>query len=460
MSNWFLVRDGGEQGPYDDAQLRKLAADGVVSPNDLIRRDGSPTGTPAKSIKGLFSAPAAAATGTKTSKRPPPPPARVGAAPSSVPAAASPPASVGTPLPSTSLPTSTPKPPSADWHYAQNNVQKGPIPFGQLKDLANTGRLRPTDLVWKVGTPNWIAARTVQGLFAIQSPSPTMPLQTQVGSPAPSPPPGSTASKNPKRVILIAAGATGVCFFLCCGGLLVIGAKGVEEAKATMAEADALWQSGKKTEAIAKYRRLVGRPVVDKQNGPRILGRLIEADVAAGDVASAERLIAEAQSRGIVPDVNSVKGKEMLAQYKEKLDKQEAEAELAKKKAKGRASGDIERMPDEDFIFAEIMSREYDSNEFAANEKYKGKRIGVAGHVFKVEDDFWGTHVILKGDQYTHYGVRCTLSKAGKKSGQLSSLHEDTFVKVMGDCDGDTFGIATLSNCNFVIADRWKFGSN
>lgn len=110
-----------------------------------------------------------------SNKRPPPPPVRIGEPAPAVPAAA-PPARTSAPSP----PPATPKPQTAEWHYAQNNVQKGPITFSQLKDLASSGRLRPTDLVWKVGMPNWIAARTVQGLFSIRTPSLTTPPQTAI----------------------------------------------------------------------------------------------------------------------------------------------------------------------------------------------------------------------------------------------------------------------------------------
>ena len=75
MAQWFLVQDEKEQGPFDDAQLRKLAAEGKLNASDVVRRNDSQTGVPAKKIKGLFAQPASdKAIGTK---RPPPPPTRV-----------------------------------------------------------------------------------------------------------------------------------------------------------------------------------------------------------------------------------------------------------------------------------------------------------------------------------------------------------------------------------------------
>lgn len=76
MAHWFLIREGKEEGPFDDVQLRKLAADGMLNPSDIVRRDGSATGGPANKIKGLFTLP----TSEKlvATKRPPPPPSRLG----------------------------------------------------------------------------------------------------------------------------------------------------------------------------------------------------------------------------------------------------------------------------------------------------------------------------------------------------------------------------------------------
>ncbi len=52
------------------------------------------------------------------------------------------------------------------WYYAQNGQQKNPIPLAQLCQLAATKQLRPTDLVWKPGMPNWTAAGQIQELYS------------------------------------------------------------------------------------------------------------------------------------------------------------------------------------------------------------------------------------------------------------------------------------------------------
>ena len=67
----------------------------------------------------------------------------------------------------------------AEWYYATNGQRHGPIPESQLKELAANGGLLPSDLVWQEGTPNWVPAKTVPGLFAS---SPTAMQTTPAGS--------------------------------------------------------------------------------------------------------------------------------------------------------------------------------------------------------------------------------------------------------------------------------------
>ena len=57
-----------------------------------------------------------------------------------------------------------------EWFYTQQGQQQGPVSAGQLKQLAISGRLLPTDLVWKEGMANWVPASSTRGLFP-QSPA-------------------------------------------------------------------------------------------------------------------------------------------------------------------------------------------------------------------------------------------------------------------------------------------------
>ena len=50
------------------------------------------------------------------------------------------------------------------WYYARGGQQIGPIPLAELRRRATVGELRPDDLVWCEGWPNWVAARDVDEL--------------------------------------------------------------------------------------------------------------------------------------------------------------------------------------------------------------------------------------------------------------------------------------------------------
>jgi len=66
MAQWFVIRDGQERGPFDDATLKQLASSGKLRPQDQIRRSDSSAPYVAKDIKGLFA---------NTKEAPPPIPA-------------------------------------------------------------------------------------------------------------------------------------------------------------------------------------------------------------------------------------------------------------------------------------------------------------------------------------------------------------------------------------------------
>ena len=66
------------------------------------------------------------------------------------------------------------------WYYVRGGKQTGPVSFEELKSAAASGQIAPGDLVWQEGTADWIAARTVSGLFA----GPPLPPATHSGVPA------------------------------------------------------------------------------------------------------------------------------------------------------------------------------------------------------------------------------------------------------------------------------------
>ena len=59
--------------------------------------------------------------------------------------------------------------PQANWHYAHNGMQFGPVSFTQLKTMLADGRLPPDETVWTNGMPEWLPASEIDGL-AVRSP--------------------------------------------------------------------------------------------------------------------------------------------------------------------------------------------------------------------------------------------------------------------------------------------------
>jgi hypothetical protein len=54
----------------------------------------------------------------------------------------------------------------AEWFYAREGQQHGPVTFKELAELSNSGRLHAvTDLVWNASMTHWTPAGQVPGLF-------------------------------------------------------------------------------------------------------------------------------------------------------------------------------------------------------------------------------------------------------------------------------------------------------
>lgn len=55
----------------------------------------------------------------------------------------------------------------SEWYYTVNGQQApAPINDAQLKQMAASGQLQPTDMLWKDGMANWVPASSIKGLFA------------------------------------------------------------------------------------------------------------------------------------------------------------------------------------------------------------------------------------------------------------------------------------------------------
>lgn len=61
------------------------------------------------------------------------------------------------------------------WHCSIRGSRVGPISSVALKRLADSGELSRSDLIWKEGLVDWVAASTVKGLFAAPAQPPPLP---------------------------------------------------------------------------------------------------------------------------------------------------------------------------------------------------------------------------------------------------------------------------------------------
>ena len=108
---------------------------------------------------------------------------------------------------------------ATEWFYARNGEKRGPVTVAGLRQLAASGQLLPTDLIWKQGMKQWAAARSAKGLFPESSPIPPTPAPSPSEPPfAPivvtavrTPPSGrwasASADKGSRRIHALALGA-------------------------------------------------------------------------------------------------------------------------------------------------------------------------------------------------------------------------------------------------------------
>src|SRR5215831_18712621 len=70
------------------------------------------------------------------------------------------------------IPGPTPKP--FIWYYTRERKPLGPVTFEQLVERARAGEVAPHELVWQEGTPQWVEARAVDGLYPTPPPLPPL----------------------------------------------------------------------------------------------------------------------------------------------------------------------------------------------------------------------------------------------------------------------------------------------
>jgi hypothetical protein len=95
-------------------------------------------------------------------------------------------------------------------------------------------------------------------------------------------------------------------------------------------------------------------------------------------------------------------------------------------------------------VQADDLYAEYEENEVAADEKYKGKEIEVSGRIVDIGKDLLGASYITVGGQGMLDGVQCSFSKSAESV--LARLKKGQEVKVHGRVEGK-MGPVQLKNC-------------
>jgi hypothetical protein len=77
---------------------------------------------------------------------------------------------------------------SAEWYVARPGQQQvGPLEAKQLKQMAASGQVSGSDLVWKQGMPQWVPASSIKGLVGSDAVAPA----PQAPQPMPAPMPAA-----------------------------------------------------------------------------------------------------------------------------------------------------------------------------------------------------------------------------------------------------------------------------
>ena len=175
---WYYALNGEQKGPISTEELMALVANGQLTPNDLIWRKGFTEWVRVAKVRELaVLCHAATPQASQATTQQPHPPVKAPdtAEPSEELRLAPDPEEVVkkqrlphevTPK-MANVPTKpAPKlqPQVTQWYYARGGKKAGPVTAQFLKEKAQSGQLLPTDLLWKDGLKDWVAASTLPGL--------------------------------------------------------------------------------------------------------------------------------------------------------------------------------------------------------------------------------------------------------------------------------------------------------
>jgi len=341
MANWFVKRASGEQGPFTSTQLKQFAADRQIGPDDLVRREDKEKFSRAQDVKGLFDAPPASNSAPATlviTRRP----KVTGFLHSvNVKVDGSFHGSIGGGFLSgvldllasrdnsvtISLPDGTHEievaggglKATAKVEAVSGKVYGLKVYFSNLGILGGGLRLEE-----KTGAPPIAASSESKKHGAIGSGKATVrnvqenPSMTRLAATHEPVATSPRLTLRPKNVALMLGIGMAGFFVLCCGGtgiIYSIGSAQKDKVSAQLAEADGLWDSGKRVEATVRYTAMLNSPVqlaylADQR--PRVFGRGIDVELENGNEAEGRRWIETAFKMDIAPWISTDKASELI----------------------------------------------------------------------------------------------------------------------------------------------------
>lgn len=101
-----------------------------------------------------------------------------------------------------------------EWLVTRDGKTKhGPFSMAKLKELADFGKLAPTDMVLQTGAAKWIRAASVDGLFGFEAPrkeEPPAPIPMAVPVVMVPPLPSTSPGMYHQRILVLVAAAIGM----------------------------------------------------------------------------------------------------------------------------------------------------------------------------------------------------------------------------------------------------------
>jgi hypothetical protein len=226
---------------------------------------------------------------------------------------------------------------SEQWFYSKGGQQQGPVSSQQLKQMAATGQLQPTDLVWKEGMEQWVAASSIKGLFVATTstpPPPPPPMPTQSNKLKPGLPPIRYSWPvvaalmlfcfpfglylvwtHPRWIRRTKMIWSAVWLALILPGLFSTLAKQSAN-KTRIAEANQLWVSGDKANAIVKYREAINDGIVFINSDDRslVVSRVVDYDLESWHIDEARNILAKSSKENVDVHPETAAGRTLLAQ--------------------------------------------------------------------------------------------------------------------------------------------------